>query len=259
MKITVLTENTTCREELQPEHGLSLYLETKGEKILFDAGQTDAFWKNSEKLGIDLREVGIAILSHGHNDHGGGMLTFLGKNDKAPLYLHRCAFASCHNGEGKYIGLDPQLKCSPRLRFTQGKQLLGEGIWLADCNRRKKVLPTQTYGLSVRRGKNFYPDRFYHEQYLLVEEKGKRICISGCSHKGVMNILRWFQPDVLVGGFHFMKIEDEAVLESLARQLLEGNTVYYTGHCTGSSQYGFLKERMGDRLQAFQTGTIMEI
>lgn len=255
VKITVLTENTTCREALQPEHGLSLHIETMGKNILFDGGQTDAFWQNSEKLGLDLKAVDIAILSHGHNDHSGGMLTFLEKNTKALLYLHRRAFAPCHNREGKYIGLDPALQKSDRLCFTEGVVKLAEGLTLADCNRRKKTIPTETYGLNVRRGQRIYPDNFFHEQYLLVEENGKRICVSGCSHKGVVNIVRWFRPDVLVGGFHFMKIEDRAVLENLAGQLLTGNTVYYTGHCTGESQYAILKEIMGDRLHQIQTGT----
>lgn len=38
MKLTVLTENTACRQGLTAEHGLSLYLETGGYKILFDMG-----------------------------------------------------------------------------------------------------------------------------------------------------------------------------------------------------------------------------
>lgn len=31
---------------------------------------------------------------------------------------------------------------------------------------------------------NVIPDDFRHEQYLLIEENGRRILISGCSHKG---------------------------------------------------------------------------
>lgn len=93
MKITVLLENSKCREALTCEHGLSLYLQTGGKNILFDAGQTSAFAENAEKLGIDLKAVDLALLSHGHYDHGGGLATFLRINEKAPVYLQEEAFA----------------------------------------------------------------------------------------------------------------------------------------------------------------------
>ena len=97
-----------------------------------------------------------------------------------------------------------------------------------------------------------------------MEEKGKRICISGCSHKGILNIVSWFRPDVLVGGFHFMKLDpavpaDAEVLDTAATRLLDGNTRYYTGHCTGESQFAFLKARMGNRLQALSTGCVIQL
>ena len=64
MKIVTLAENTACREDLTAEHGLSLYIETGAYKILFDMGQTDAFAKNAQVLGIDLSAVDFAVLSH---------------------------------------------------------------------------------------------------------------------------------------------------------------------------------------------------
>ena len=76
MKIVTLIENTACRDDVRPEHGLSLYIETGRHKILFDAGQTDRFAENARALGVDLSQVDIAILSHGHYDHGGGLMRF---------------------------------------------------------------------------------------------------------------------------------------------------------------------------------------
>ena len=76
MKISVLAENTACDNLFDCEHGLSLYIDTGKNKILFDMGQSNLFEKNAEKLGIDLSEVDIAILSHGHYDHGGGLKRF---------------------------------------------------------------------------------------------------------------------------------------------------------------------------------------
>ncbi|MBR5633360.1 MAG: MBL fold metallo-hydrolase, partial [Clostridia bacterium] len=80
MKIVCLAENTTSRDDVGAEHGLSLYVEAAGKKILFDMGQTDLFMKNAEKLGVDLSKVDVAVLSHGHYDHGGGLSAFLKVN-----------------------------------------------------------------------------------------------------------------------------------------------------------------------------------
>ena len=50
MKITALTENTTFLENINTEHGLSLFIETDKHKILFDTGQTSLFAENADKL-----------------------------------------------------------------------------------------------------------------------------------------------------------------------------------------------------------------
>ena len=63
MKLTVLMENTACREDLTAEHGLSLYIEACGKKILFDSGASAAFADNAERLGVDLSQVDMMTSS----------------------------------------------------------------------------------------------------------------------------------------------------------------------------------------------------
>ena len=76
MTITMLVENTTSQGSIGAQHGLSLFIETGGTRILFDMGSDDLFAKNARVLGIDLASVDLAVLSHGHWDHGGASAFF---------------------------------------------------------------------------------------------------------------------------------------------------------------------------------------
>ena len=119
MKITVLTENTT-ELGLPVEHGLSLFIEIGDRRILFDSGQSDLFAKNAEALGVDLKTVDFAVLSHGHYDHGGGLKKFLEVNGKAKIYMSRYAFEPHFNAEDKYNGLDAEINGESRRVFVDG-------------------------------------------------------------------------------------------------------------------------------------------
>ena len=255
MKIVTLMENTSCRADVCAEHGLSLYLETGGHKILFDAGQSAAFADNAEILGVNLEDADFAVLSHGHYDHSGGLGKFLEINASAPVYVSRWAFEPHWESDGRYVGADPTLQENSRIRYVGEKTVLAEGITLF----RLETAPMDTAGLLVEEDGVRKPDDFRHEQYLQVEEAGKKILISGCSHKGILNIADAFRPDILVGGFHFMKMDDAEKLKAAAKKLLEYDCVYYTGHCTGQKQYAYLKTIMGDRLNYIAAGTVLEL
>lgn len=263
MKIVSLIENTACAPCYASEHGLSLYLETGNKKILFDTGQTDAFADNAEKLGVELEAVDVAVISHGHYDHGGGIARFLKLNSHAPVYINRYAFGDYYNATGKYIGLDKSLAQNGRLIFTDDALKIYEGLELVTCNERERAYPTDSAGLTEKCRDGFIPDSFRHEQYLIIREEGIKVVLSGCSHKGILNIMHWLEPDVLAGGFHFMKKElssdGNAFLNKASETLLGYNTMYYTCHCTGYLQYMYLKERMGAKLRYLAGGEKVEI
>ncbi len=262
MKIWTLIENTTCSDALVCEHGLSLYIEANGQRILFDAGQSGAFADNAEKMGIDLRQVDLCILSHGHYDHGGGLQRFLEVNDHAPVYVSRHAFGEYCNGEGKFIGLNWELLGEERIVFVGDHLTLSDTLSLHTCATFPQPYYTDPYGMQVRRRDALETDDFRHEMYLLIREGERRIILSGCSHKGVLNVKTWFAPDVLIGGFHLMKLDPEKEatrLKFTAMELLKQDTVYYTGHCTGDAQFDALKTHMGDRLQRLTTGAVYDV
>lgn len=259
MRFTVLCENTSSRPGIAAEHGFSLLIETKHSKVLFDMGQTAVFAANAAAMNISLSDVDYAVLSHGHYDHSGGIKTFLELNPNATVFIPQLAFGNYYNAEGKFIGVDQYLRCHPRLRYTGNFTPLSHGLSLFTCNDLERPFPVSAFGLTEACCNTKTDDRFLHEQYLLIHHQGKRILISGCSHKGIENIVSWFRPDIFIGGFHLMKVtpcEEDGIkyLENLAANLLKHNTVYYTAHCTGTEQYTFLKEKMQDRLHYLSCG-----
>ncbi len=263
MIVRVLMENTAAEPQLAAEHGLSLYIETAHHKILFDAGQSEAFAENAVHMGVDLSEVDLCVLSHGHYDHSGGLARFLEINDHAPVYVHEKAFEAHHNASGKYIGVAPSLAEHPRIIRTGDLIELDNGLLLCTCNDRIDGVPASARGMTVYCDGEHTQDHFLHEQYLVITEGATRVAVSGCSHKGILSIVRWLSPDVLIGGFHFMKLdpagEDAAYLASAAEKLLAQPCVYYTGHCTGEDAFSFLKARMGERLHSIHAGTVIQI
>ena len=260
LHITALMENTSCRTDIASEHGLSLWVETPGHKLLFDAGQSGLFAQNARTLGIDLAKADIAILSHGHYDHGGGMTAFLAVNAHAPLYINENAFAHHSNAAGKYIGLDPTLQENKRLIFTGDRTVIDGELELVTGNAVIPPSVIKNYGLTMENG---LPEDFRHEQVLLIHDSGRKILLGGCAHKGILNLMEWLRPDIVVSGFHFKALDPagdgRASLEAAALRLLDFPSTYYTCHCTGEAQFALLKERMGDRLHYLAGGQTISI
>lgn len=263
MRVTMLVENIAADPTLRAEHGLSLYIETGKHRILFDTAQSDAFIRNAEALGIDLAAVDMAVISHGHYDHTRGLPHFFALNDHAPVYLQKRAFERHGASDGRNIGMDPALRESGRFIFTEDELRLDEGITLCSCNAAPRPFESNSSGLFMFPDGRPVQDDFEHEQYLCIRKGDRNVVISGCSHKGILNIMHWLHPEVLIGGFHFMGLElpgsGEDALEHAAKALTAYETEYYTGHCTGKKQFDFLKARMGERLHYFAGGMSLEI
>lgn len=258
LNIKVLLENTQARPDILTEHGLSLHIETERHKILFDTGQTDLFARNARTLGVDLSDVDIAVLSHGHYDHGGGLNQFMEINEKAPVYVNCHAFEPHYSGMEHYIGLDPALIGNPRFISVGNHLQIDDELELFACNDLTRPYQTDSTGLDVLCESGLTPDDFRHEHYLLIHDGPRRVLVSGCSHKGVLNIVQWFNPDIFIGGFHFMNLnldgEGKKKLEFAVQKLDSCSASFYTCHCTGVEQYGFMKGLMGERLQYLACG-----
>lgn len=262
MKIYTLMENTVKNDDFCCEHGLSLYVQTAKHKLLFDTGGSAAFAANAAKLGVDLSQVDICIVSHGHNDHGGGLAKFLELNSKAPIYISRFGFERHFSGTEREISIPATLQETGRFILVDDYLQIDEELELCSCNNKQILHFADSFGLNMLQGDQFVPDDFRHEQYLTLHENGRKVLLSGCSHKGILNIMAWLKPDICIGGFHFMKLSttgtDEKVLQEAANELESLPAEYYTCHCTGQEQYAYLAKRM-TRLHYLAAGDVLEI
>jgi len=277
--IKVLVENTTRKDSqgLKAQHGMSLYLETQGSKVLFDTGQDHFFLDNAQKLGVNLEEVDFLVISHGHYDHGGGLECFLQKNSRSKVFLSRhCLrpfYAQKSSREMKFIGLSSDVFSRHQDRFVfipAGEtffQIMPNLVLLANT-RFDGFIPQGNEILLKKEQDAYRPDDFKHELMLVALEPEGDVVFTGCSHGGVTNMLYSYRDKypfrpfkALFGGFHLMDPlkgvmrEPEDVVLELAEEI---GSFYleqvFTGHCTGEEAFGLLSQKLGSVVQRFCTG-----
>lgn len=273
MKIAVLMENTASSEDYLCHHGLSFYIETNCHKILFDMGPDGDFLRNAEKMNIDLSQVDVAFLSHGHYDHGGGLEAFLSVNQKAEIHMQKGVFENYYAHDTnpcriRYIGLDKNLMGNPRLILHEGDYQIDKELEVfAGVTGRVCASPANDALFMEAEGQQI-KDSFQHEQNLLIHESGREALISGCSHNGMVNILNRAEEicgkpvEWAVGGLHLKGMYEkdpksaEEFFDKLAGYLRKRSCVYYTCHCTGIAAYDYMKEKMGEQIHYLSSGDV---
>ena len=277
MRIINLAENTEGAAGCGFEHGLCFYIETEHHKLLMDTGQSDLFIKNAEKLGVDLTKVDTVVLSHGHYDHGGGILPFAEINPDAKIYVQASAFGEYYSidskGQPHYIGLAEGIRELPQIVSIDAE----DGIYRIDDELslftgigNEHPIPSANQRLMKKTEEDMEQDDFAHEQCLVINEGTKSVLLSGCAHHGILNILDRYRelyggdPDVVISGFHMMKRHgysdaDITMIIDTALELRKLRTVFYTGHCTGVEPYNAMKKLMGDKLHYVHSGDEIRI
>ncbi len=282
MRVSVLVENSGSedRKDLSPEFGLSLHIENNGQNILFDTGTSGVFADNAVKMGIGLGAVDVAVLSHHHFDHGGGLARFLEVNDQAKVYLRACRDRG-HTFKAfgflkRFIGIDDALLERHADRFVmidEPVEITPDVVLLTDLSGRHP-LPKGNDHLWVKRDGQLIHDPFEHELEMVIRQPNGLVVFTGCSHSGILNmvdaaITRF--PDLPVkavfGGFHLIgnplfksMAGTRSEVETIGREMLDRSiTTVFSGHCTGEKAFGVLKSVMGETLQPFQTGSTAEV
>ena len=251
MKITTLVENYSTHE-LKAVHELAFYIETTKHKILFDLGPDDTLFENAKKRNIDLREVDIVVLSHGHSDHAGALKRFLQINNHATIYVQRKAFEK-HYVKVLFlkvnVGIDETLGGHPQVVPLEGDYKIDDELELFTVENALKCCSSANDVLRDKNGK----DTFLHEQNLIIHAK-QNILILGCGHQGIVNILEVatkYQPQICIGGYHLYnpitkRTVSNKLLDEISNEISKYPIQFYTCHCTGKKAYAYLENKIQD-------------
>ena len=265
-RITILQENRAAREDMQPEHGLSVFLERGSLKLLFDMGDVSGlFMENAKALGVDLSTVNCAAFSHNHYDHVGGFPPFwnwyhgqLGKD--CPVYAGRDFFRvkfwdhSKDDPESETYGqflhlvgpaLDPAWLIQNQVKgfriFTGDTLPLGEEVYLMGnlSYDRDFEEVDDSATMTTQKGSGVVKDEFYDEQAVVVVFPDSLVLLTGCAHNGVVNIIRkardrFGKPvKAVVGGTHLIAAKTDRIHKTIDWFRREKIGLVGACHCTG--------------------------
>lgn len=234
VKFTILYDNYLYKEGTKTDWGFSCLIEGTEKTILFDTGtQPDILMHNVQQLNVDLNQIELIVISHIHHDHTGGLSTVLDKNHDVTVYLP-ISFPSefvqnVEKSKAKVVSVDNPVE------ICQDVYLTGE------------------MGEQIK------------EQSLIINTKKGLVIVTGCSHQGIVNILKRAKemldkPIYLVfGGFHLGAKQDSELQEILQSFKELGVLNCGATHCTGEKAIALFKKAYGDNYLSMGTGRILII
>lgn len=277
-RLPVLSGEAICRAH----HGLSLLLTAhvgaERHTLLFDAGpEGDTLVRNAAILGVDFGEVEALVLSHGHWDHGGGLLAAIASVTKrrsapVPCFVHPGMFGQrgSQRPDGVLIVQEPVADPDRLTAAGAAVESTREARTIAGIfhvsGEIPRVTPYET-GLPghVQRGANgaWEPDPLImDERFVSVHVKGRgQLVFSACSHAGIVNVLthaRATSPSVplwgAMGGLHLSGATEPIIPDTVADLKRFGLGVLAPGHCTGWRAMAALARAAGDILAPSAVG-----
>ncbi len=250
--------------------GFSVLIDYNGKKILFDAGNSaDKFAHNAKALGLDLKRVDIAVLSHRHADHASGFDYVLKVKPEVKAYLPADAALGAPfpfrfskespeqiadlAAEQMYFGGKSQsFQYKPGSRFDHASaeyinatKQIAPGIHLIFT--RSQLMGDFSAYPPAEPG---HPELYGLPEISLALETSKGlVLVTGCSHSKVEEIVKAAKNqlkqnvEMVVGGFHLFPY-DQTYVSSIAHQLKDqlGVRRVAPAHCTGNLAFKLFRD-----------------
>ena len=224
MKISILVENSIGDSEYkkvcQAEWGLSFFIETNNENILFDSGHTELYIKNAKNMGIDLDKTNHVVLSHYHWDHAKGLLYHQFTNKKE-LIIHPDILKKIPKDDvNKYKSDFKVITSEKSYNINDNVIFLGEIPRIMDYEKGK-----------------YKDDNMLDDTAIAIKTINGVVVLAGCSHSGICNICEYAKKVTgeklyaVMGGFHLTNNDVEAVKGTINYFKKESPKYLYPMHC----------------------------
>jgi 7,8-dihydropterin-6-yl-methyl-4-(beta-D-ribofuranosyl)aminobenzene 5'-phosphate synthase len=251
--------------------GYSVLIRFQGKTILFDSGgDAGKFAKNTKALGVDLKQVDFAVLSHSHGDHGSGFDYAFKVNPALKLYVPEDSMFGA--GQGLRLPVVPREivdALPPEQRYFRGEERTASGPWgsrywkarTEAVGANREIAPgvfliatrSPLMGNFSRAHAGDPPvlTQLPELSLALVTSQGI-VLVTGCSHSGIEAILRQAKGalakdiQLVIGGFHLLPYT-AAEIQQLARTMKEDLGVHRVApaHCTGMLGFHIFREVYG--------------
>jgi len=276
-KITILCENTVPSPGLLGEHGFAAYVEATEGNLLFDTGQGFSLVQNALRLQKDLRAVSQLVLSHGHFDHTGGLLAFLGVHGPCDIVAHPDVLSE----KFRWMPVGPEEKPvsigmpwreaylttrGARFRWQKIFTEIARNVYITGEVPRHTPFETGDPKFVVRKDGEWAPDPFLDDYSLIIKTSKGLVVLLGCAHAGLINILdhaiaRTGEDRVhaILGGTHLGFCPESQVqhtIEALRKYKVE---IMATSHCTGQLPAARLAAELGKGFAFGHVGFVLSV
>jgi 7,8-dihydropterin-6-yl-methyl-4-(beta-D-ribofuranosyl)aminobenzene 5'-phosphate synthase len=272
MKITCVVDDRGRPDSgLESEHGASFLIESDGQKVLFDTGQSGSVLLNNlAALGQKPEEIESLIISHAHDDHMGGLSSLLNHVPGIPLYAHPDLFRERYRKEDtgpRIVGpvvSRAELARQVSLRLSADPVEVSPGIWTSgEILPRSEPEGRSPYHL-VRTDSGWEADPYRDDLSVVLETEQGLVLVCGCCHAGLLNTLihvrNVFEDDpvAVIGGMHLAHA-DAPTMDHIVQELDGyGPPQLWIGHCTGDRAFLTLRAAFGDQVSLCPVGTVLE-
>jgi 7,8-dihydropterin-6-yl-methyl-4-(beta-D-ribofuranosyl)aminobenzene 5'-phosphate synthase len=266
MKLKVLVDNNTFIDEYYlGEPAVSYYIEDEDTKILFDTGYSEAFLKNAKNMKIDLRKIDKIAISHGHNDHTGGIKALFENMESSEVQLvaHTECFEKkvCDQEFIESSMTKEELEKVCHLKLTKSPIKLSKNItFLGEIPESNDFEKRKAIGQCYQRGE-MRDDMVKDDTAIVYKSEKGLFIVTGCSHSGICNIIEYAKVVCqeekicgVIGGFHLFEVNEQ--LDKTIQYFKENSiALLYPCHCVSLRA----KIEIGKNIPIQEVGVGLEI